>query len=254
MNPTVLSGIRPCAWPRLLCLLLGLVASPVLADSDAVEGAALARQILGQRPEIRGTNTATLRIRQRGQPLRELPLLLSVQPGTTRSYVTYAAGSGTNLSLLAIEHDGATERSYTFVQPGPAGLATNQPSGNATMIPFAGSDFWIADLGLEFLHWPGQRIVNREMRRSRACLVLESTNPNPAPGAYVRVRSWIDNEFRGIVLAEAYDANQKLQKIFTPNTPTKVAGQWEVEELEMEDVQRKSRSVIKFDLTPPATK
>jgi hypothetical protein len=57
---------------------------------------------------------------------------------------------------------------------------------------FAGSDFYLGDLGLEFLHWPSQKIVKKEMRRSRSCRVVESINPNPAPGSYSRVLSWID--------------------------------------------------------------
>ena len=48
------------------------------------------------------------------------------------------------------------------------------------MIPFAGSDFWIADLGLEFFHWPEQKVLKKEFRRNCSCVVLESTNPNPA--------------------------------------------------------------------------
>ena len=33
------------------------------------------------------------------------------------------------------------------------------PLSRQPMIPFAGTDFWLADLGMEFLHWPEQRLV-----------------------------------------------------------------------------------------------
>jgi hypothetical protein len=233
-------------------LLFCLLPLASLADSADIEGATLARELTSQRPNASVTNLATLRIRQRGQPLRTLPLRVIIQDGSPTWQGTYEAGSGTNLTVLIIHHGDATTRGYTLIQPGPDGPRTNQLTGNATMIPFAGSDFCVADLGLEFLHWPGQRIVGREMRRSRGCLILESTNPNPAPGAYVRVRSWIDSENRGIVIAEAYDANNKLLKVFTPNDPTKVEGRWEIEELELRNVQDKSQTVIKFDFTPAA--
>ena len=84
------------------------------------------------------------------------------------------------------------------------------------MSPFAGSDFWIADLGLEFFHWPEQKILKKEFRRGRGCMVLESTNPNPSTNGYSRVDSWIDKESGGIVQAKAYDAKGKLLKEFYP--------------------------------------
>lgn len=121
-------------------------------------------------------------------------------------------------------------------------------SGNETMIPFAGSDFWAADLALQFFYWPDQRIFKEyEMRSGRACHVLESINPNPTNG-YSRVLSWIDNETFGIVQAKAYDAKGKLLKEFYPKDFKKVNGQWEVGEMEMINDQTGSRSWIKFDL------
>ena len=245
---------RRAPWSVLLwiCALILLCLPRVgrAADNADAEGLALAREMLGQRPEMLGTNPAVLRIRQRGQPVRELSFQLRIQYSSPDSVASYQVGGATNLTLLTIRHGSRDERDYTLVEPGAGGSQTNHPAANGTMIPVAGSDFWVADLGLEFLHWPGQRIVNREMRRSRGCLVLESTNPTPAPGAYSRVRSWVDNEYRGILLAEAYDAAGKLLKVFTPNDPTKVEGRWQIEELEIRNVQTRSQSTIKFDLTP----
>jgi len=64
------------------------------------------------------------------------------------------------------------------------------------MIPFADSEFWVADLGLEFLHWPRQRLLKKEMRHSKSCEVLESVNPQPVPGGYRARVSWIIIETR----------------------------------------------------------
>ena len=116
------------------------------------------------------------------------------------------------------------------------------------MIPFAGSDFWIADLGLEFFHWPDQRMLYSEMRRSRSCRVLESINPKPAPGVYSRVVSWIDNESGGIVHADAYDSNGKVSKQFDPKDFKKVNGEWQLEGMEIYDRVADSRTRIEFNL------
>ena len=42
------------------------------------------------------------------------------------------------------------------------------------MTPFAGSDFWVADLGLEFFHWPEQKVLpnTTNLKRSRAYTVV----------------------------------------------------------------------------------
>ena len=113
---------------------------------------------------------------------------------------------------------------------------------------FANSDFWICDLGLEFFHWPGQKLLKKEVKRSRGCSVLESTNPDPSTNGYSRVVSWIDSESGGIVQAYAYDAQGKLLKEFYPKDFEKVNGQWQVQEMEMINDQTKSRTRLEFDL------
>jgi hypothetical protein len=130
---------------------------------------------------------------------------------------------------------------------------TKDRSDFVATLSFAG-DFGVADLGLEFFHWPKQKILKHEMRRGRACKVLESTNPdlsstNPFPPiCYSRVVSWIDNESGGIVQAEAYDAKGKLLKEFAPKSFKKVNGQWELQEMEIRNVQTGTRTRLEFDL------
>ena len=114
--------------------------------------------------------------------------------------------------------------------------------------PFANSDFWLGDLGLEFLRWPGQKILRGETMRGVLCKVLESTNPNPPTNGYSRVVTWIDNESLGIVQAKAYDAKGNLLKDFYPNDVKKVNGQWQVGSMEIYNVQTRSRTTLKFDL------
>jgi len=125
--------------------------------------------------------------------------------------------------------------------------------GPQAMIPFAGSDFWLADLGLEFLHWPDQRLLKKELKRSQSCYVLESRHPE-ANGGYARVVSWMDIDSvrdagqAAIVLAEAYDAKGRLVKEFEPKGITKVHGQWQLEEMEIRNAKTGSRTSIKFNL------
>jgi len=115
------------------------------------------------------------------------------------------------------------------------------------MLPFAG-DFGCADLGLEFFHWPQQKILKKEFHRQCACMVLESTNPNPSTNGYSRVVSWIDEESLGIVEAFAYDVNGKKLKNFYPKNLEKVNGQYQVQSMIMENLQTGSKTRLEFDL------
>ena len=114
---------------------------------------------------------------------------------------------------------------------------------------FSQSDFWAVDLGLEFFHWPAQKVLPKttNLKRGRDYTLLESTNPNPATNGYSRVLTWIDKETGGILEAEAYDFNGKLLKDFAPKSFKKVNGQWELQEMEIRNVQTGSRTRLEFD-------
>src|SRR5205823_8188268 len=98
--------------------------------------------------------------------------------------VVVHTNSASNCYLLARALN--SDKSFTELAPCP------QP-----MTAFAGSDFWLADLGLEFFHWPEQNLKKQEMRRGRPCQVLESINPKPSAGGYSRVLCWVDGETHG---------------------------------------------------------
>ena len=139
-------------------------------------------------------------------------------------------------------------RSIAANPPGQTGLSETL-AGDQAMTPFAGSDFWLADLGLEFLHWPQQRIVEEariKMRKGRPCRVLESVNPQPGAKGYTRVRSWIDTQTGGVILAEAYGPDNKLVKEFEIGGLVKVNGQYELKNMEMYNAESDTQTTLEF--------
>jgi hypothetical protein len=116
---------------------------------------------------------------------------------------------------------------------------------------FATTDFWLADLGMLFLHWPDQRWAGRETRRTRVCNILQSVNANPAPGGYRRVLTWIDDETGGIIRAEAYDASNRLVKEFSPGSFARVGSRYELRELEIRNEQTDTRTTLEFTIDDP---
>ena len=115
-------------------------------------------------------------------------------------------------------------------------------------IPLAGSDFSLADLGLEFLHWPQQQRLPDETRLGQACYVLESCNP--AGRQIVRVKSDIDQETGGLLIATAYDANGRVVKEFSLHGSSfkKVNGHWRLEKMEIRNHKLHSQTELKFDI------
>jgi hypothetical protein len=120
--------------------------------------------------------------------------------------------------------------------------------GGEAAVPFARSDFLLSDLAMEFLHWPEQRLlrIKNAMRKGRSCRVLESRNPSAAPGGYARVVSWVDRDTGGLILAEAFDADNRLLKHFSIGSVTKVNDRWELKDMEIRDEVLDSRSRLEF--------
>jgi hypothetical protein len=221
-----------------------------------IQGRQLAQQLCDSRPAENFTNTGILKIRDEKGQTTEIQIKIEAVVTTTNWSSTYelsptdiVSNTWTPIRLVVL-HDSSNSNQYHLaISFGgvPERRWTKDRSDIVAVLPFAG-DFSVADLGLEFFHWPEQKILKKEFSRNRACMVLESTNPDPSTNGYSRVDSWIDEETLGIVHAEAYDANGKLLKEFDPKSFKKVNGQWQLQEMEIRNVQTGSRSRIEFDL------
>ncbi len=208
---------------------------PVRGDA---EGRQLAARLREMRPAEGFTNAGSLHLRDAKGKRRQFPVVIETTVNGDRWQATYKAGPAAQPSALTVARSVTEPAKYSVYPPAPAG----------PMSSFAGTDFWLADLGLDFIHWPAQRVLKHEMRRSEWCWVLESTNPKPAPGAYSRVVSWVDTDSGGIVHADAFDHAGKLLKVFEPKSIQKVNGRWEVKELEIRNEQTDTRTTLRFDL------
>lgn len=237
-----------------LFLALGAVAQTTNNLSNAeIHGQRLAQQLCDQKPETNLVQTGILQIR--GLRYVELPIEFQAHVNPDGWYGIYQTTSESNRVKLIVAHALDKPNHYVlFTNLPPLNQQFDQIAAalpNSELVePFANSDFWLCDLGLEFFHWPDQKILRGETMRGVFCKVLESTNPHPPTNGYSRVVSWIDNESLGIVQAKAYDAKGKLLKEFYPKDIKKVAGQWQVGSMEIDNVQTRSRTFLKFDLKP----
>lgn len=241
----------------LLCagvlFLRAFAAEPISADKG--EGKTLVQDILTRMPAENTQVLGLLKTRVADGPTLEIPTKMTVQVsgGSWEDRYETQPVPGHHGEVLVIRHHGTAPSEYLF---GRYQHRDEQPkleplSGTNLFQPLAGSDFYLFDLGLEFLHWPAQKIVKKEMRKSRSCRVVESANPNPAPGAYARVLSWIDFETSNLIMAEAYDSKNQKLKEFSIRKISRTEGKAQLKEIEMRNDQTDSRTRLEFSFDLP---
>jgi hypothetical protein len=217
-------------------------ASPIL--EPAKEGQEMAARLRSAAPEEASEFSGVLEITAKDGRQRFVPIVSKITVTATNWQVMYqsAPTNGESAETLTILHSPGQSNRYTSTVG--AAPATAVPLTHA----FAGSDFSLMDLGLEFFHWPQQRALRAEMSRSRPCRVLESVTPHPVAGGYARVLSWIDNETGGVLQAEAYDRQGELLKKFALGRILKVQDQWRLQEMRIRNAQTRQQTELKFNL------
>jgi hypothetical protein len=243
----------------ILFLAMSATAETTNTLSDAeIQGRQLAQQLCDARP---ADNVAGfLKIRDAKGKHTEIPVRFAVII-TETNWVSIFEGIDNNLASgekLRIIHQESQPDQYAVVhvcqsEETFSNLDTwgvQAFSEKEMTMPFSQSDFWLCDLGLEFFHWPAQKVLPKttNLKRGREYTLLESTNSGPPTNGYSRVLSCIDKETGGILEAEAYDTKGELLKVFEPKSFKKVNGQWELQEMEIRNVQTGSRTRLEFDL------
>ena len=237
------------------CLIAGAV--NVCADVPATEaealrqGQALAAELRSMRPGASATNSGVLRLRDARGRRQEIPVTVVTLVRPEDWQVTYTASftNGSTESLVA--HHGAGATAYEMARTSPGAAQSGPPrrlAAGATDVPFAGSDFWVCDLGLEFLRWPVQRIVKEELSNSRLCHVLESVNPGT--NGYAKVWSYVDQEFKGLLSAKGFDARGFVMKDFSTGNFVRVNDHWFLKDIRIRDERSDTRTELLYSLPP----
>lgn len=239
-------GLRLLAAAILTVAVLPRACGQTAAETD---GQTLAAELRDQSPMRDFSGEGILKYRFRQERI-EVPVRLNIITEGRQWKSVYEARStkGTVTEKLEILHESDKPGVYRLTLPS----ATNKTqevkciTPEQTGIAFAGTDFWLCDLGLDFFHWPVQTLVKKEMRKGRSCRVLESIPADPQKAPYARVRSWIDLETHGLIRAEAYDQNQKLAKEFEILKIARIDGKIQLKEMEIRSPNKGSRTRLEF--------
>jgi hypothetical protein len=250
---------KTCAAAFVSLLLVCAVrAADAPSQDQLAEGQRLVQQLRQAVPktdyssEIRGTLT----ISHNGK--RQVPVTfksIAHRGAVENTYESKPSGDIPGERLIIRRAPGGNNE-YFYARAASVDAPIPQPqpiSQQQLYVPFAQSDFWLADLGIEFIFWPEQARLKGELRLGRDCYVLESINPNNPQIA--RIKSWIDKEsvsegYAGILVADGYDASGKQVKEFSVHGSgfKKIKGQWVLEKMNMDNSKTGSHTVLKFDL------
>ncbi|MGD0538965.1 MAG: outer membrane lipoprotein-sorting protein [Verrucomicrobiota bacterium] len=241
---------RAGAW--LLACLAAVLAGAAEETTPTAEGQALAAELRLQRPSENLDTAGVLHTRDaNGKWTAPVTVHFTTQMGADTWQSIYEAldGHSNVTETLIVTHAPPRPNGYVYLRT--TGGASGKLNSSETALPFAGSEFWLGDLGLDFFDWPQQRIAKREMRKGRSCRVLESVNPDPKNGTYGRVLSWIDVEHKKLVRAEAYDTAGNMVKEFSIGSVKKVGGYWQLKSMEIRNARTDARTRLEFDLQIP---
>jgi len=234
----------------MMAMICGVAAFGLEAPSLPDDGQALAAHLRSTPPpeDVEVTGRIRIRLEDGRRTSRSFRYrVLSGGDQWQQIFESPAVGAQPAQTLV-INHRVNAAPVYTLTESAGASN-TMTLTGDRAMIPFAGSDFWLADLGLDFLHWPEQRIdrnTRLTMRKGRSCRVLESVNPEPGAAGYTRVRSWVDLKTGGIIIAEAYDKDNRPVKEFEIGGFTKVNEHWALKNMEIRNLKSDTRTVLEF--------
>lgn len=257
----MLSWMKPRigSWTAIPLAVAAAFVRLVAAESGAgspPDGAALAAELRHQKPAQSLTNAGVLRVRDPKGRRKELPVTVTTLVGDRGWQVVYQVREGVDgtLETLTVRQTGDSRPQYEVSRRDPASpvaTAPRQIEAGASAVALAGTDFWLCDLGLEFLHWPTQRVAKQEMSNGRLCWALDSINPGT--NGYASVRSWIDAEYHAVLRAEAYDDRRRKVKEFSTGsfkqlTTSDGHEMWFLRDIRIRDEIRDTRTDLVYRL------
>jgi hypothetical protein len=233
----------------ILAVWMGGLSAAGAEDTAEAQGREWAQRLRTVAPEEPSTNHAVLRIRNR-EGRRQVPITVITRPGKGRWSVEYRVGG------KGAKGDGEISRIHYSAEGPPTFEARLEPPGKpwSKDVPapgdsaIANSDFLLRELGMEFLYWPDQRLVGRELSNGRWCQVLESISKKPEGPA--SVKSWIDEKLGVVLSAEVYDARKVRLKHFSITQFREQADRWTCSVSMVDDV-RGTKTELAFDGSVP---
>jgi hypothetical protein len=220
----------------------GLILGAAAVAGDAPDAADIMRRVLSNRPALSLWLEAELTVQRRGGGSYDLGIFLNGDLKQLRTVYRVTDPEEAAGTMVLMIEGGDT----CLCEKGKNEPRKLTPAERTT--PFLGGDFAYEDLELAFLRWSNHKFVRESRRLGFDCWVIESMPAADAPSQYRRVLMWVDKKYMAVVIAEAYDAKNKLLKNFEVKSVRKLdeKGHYIVGQIALENVQKKSRTVLRI--------
>lgn len=146
--------------------------------------------------------------------------------------------------FLIWEHKGKDDDQWLYL---PAFKKVRRISSKEKEKSFMGTDFSYEDLGSHNLDDYNYTLLKSETFDDRDCYVVESV---PKPGkkkSYKKTITWIRKDIFLAIRIDFYDKKGKFLKRLHTTNIEKIDGIWTVKVMEMENVQRKHRTILELE-------
>ena len=221
-----------------------LLPVPANVAGQKAMGAALAESLRGMRLVNQDEIKGNLRIRKPRGKRENVPVIFRAKADGMAQVETFETAKGT----LQIRKTPNKPNEYFFTAP--KAKERKRMEGAALNQVFAGSDFTLGDLGLEFLQWPNQQVIGRASRLRETCNILLSKPGKDLSAGYSQVKCWVEIHNRALLCVEAYRGTKRV-KLFQAKSFKKLEGEWQLRELELRNDVTDARTQIQFDLRAP---
>ncbi|MDD2710882.1 MAG: outer membrane lipoprotein-sorting protein [Verrucomicrobiae bacterium] len=169
---------------------------------------------------------------------RALSIQLRILPGSTREII-YASAN------VNEQDEGVRVRLFRDGAIKLIDLNTEKPARNLQAVVME-SAFTIEDVSLSFLSWPKQEYLAEETVRGRRCWKIRSRPGSPGVSAYTQVDSWIDQTYRALLQATAFNSAKQVAKEFRVKSFKEFDGVWMLKTLELLAPAQQSRSRLEI--------
>ncbi|MBU4142103.1 outer membrane lipoprotein-sorting protein [Patescibacteria group bacterium] len=146
--------------------------------------------------------------------------------------------------FLSIEREDDKTDQFLFL---PALHRTHRIVSSGRGKSFVNTDFTYEDMDRRPVKSDEHKIIGEAVKGNTDCYILESNPKKETNSQYSLIKSWIAKNSYVPIYTELYNKKGKLEKIYQAADLKKVEGVWTVMEAAMENLNKKTKTIIKIN-------
>lgn len=230
-----------------VAFLFSLFSQPNLAYAHEMDGRTLAQKVFDRDDgKDAYAKVQMLLIDKRdNQRLRSMITANKEYGSLEKGYIRFtspAAIEGT--CFLYWENEDRDDDQFLYL---PALRRVRRIAGTQKAKQFVNTDYTYEDMQKRKVDEDDHKVLRSEQLQAYDCWVLESVPKDPGNSQYGKRVSWIVKESFVPVKTEFFDKKDRLAKVFTAKSLSRIDGIWTVTLSEMHDLKREHKTLLKID-------